>query len=184
MNFELKVKEIKLETFILTGVLDDIDIVNNLINFVKKNKDENLSYKTNVKAHFTGFRSLVQNNYFINFLKKIKKNIQIVYPDNFIINSAWGNMCAFGEEVIEHDHNGTTAFSGILYLTEGGPGTYFKEYNLNIEEKIGKYVLFSPNLKHSVKKLEKNIERITIAFNMNKIKEWEDSSQVIWVGKK
>ncbi len=177
-------KDINIETYILTGMLDDTDIINNLINFVKKNKDENLSYKTNVKGHFTGFQSLVQNKYFINFLEKIKKNIQIVYQDNFIINSAWGNICAFGEEITEHDHIGVTAFSGILYLTEGGPGTYFKEYDLTIEEKIGKYVLFSPILKHSVKKLEKNIERITVAFNMNQIKKWEEYSQMTWVNKK
>jgi hypothetical protein len=184
MNFNLMAKDINIETYILTGMLDDTDIINNLINFVKKNKDENLSYKTNVKGHFTGFQSLVQNKYFINFLEKIKKNIQIVYQDNFIINSAWGNICAFGEEITEHDHIGVTAFSGILYLTEGGPGTYFKEYDLTIEEKIGKYVLFSPILKHSVKKLEKNIERITVAFNMNQIKKWEEYSQMTWVNKK
>jgi hypothetical protein len=184
MNFNLMAKDINIETYILTGMLDDTDIINNLINFVKKNKDENLSYKTNVKGHFTCFQSLVQNKYFINFLEKIKKNIQIVYQDNFIINSAWGNICAFGEEITEHDHIGVTAFSGILYLTEGGPGTYFKEYDLNIEEKIGKYVLFSPILKHSVKKLEKNIERITVAFNMNQIKKWEEYSQMTWINKK
>jgi hypothetical protein len=184
MNFELKVKEILKETYILTGKLNNERLIKNLIDFVKKNKDENLSYKTNVKGHFTGFQSLIQNDDFLTFLKNIQKNIQIIYKDNFIIQDAWGNICRIGEEVIEHDHSGVTGFCGILYLTEGGPGTYFKEYDLLIKEEIGKYILFNPFLKHSVKKIENDIERITIAFNMGQTKEWDDYSQVTWVNKK
>jgi len=184
MNFELKVKEILKETYILTGKINNEQLIKNLIDYIKKNKDENLSYKTNVKGHFTGFKSLIQNNEFIIFLKIIQENIQIICKDNFIIQDAWGNICKIGEEVIEHDHSGVTSFCGILYLTEGGPGTYFKEYDLLVEEEIGKYILFHPSLKHSVKKIKNDIERITIAFNMSSIKEWEDCSQVTWVNKK
>jgi len=183
MNFELNVKEILKETYILTGEIKNEQLIKNLITFVKNNKDENLSYSTNVKGHFTGFKSLIQNEDFINFIKTIQENIRIIYKNNFIVDDAWGNICKIGEEVIEHDHNGITGFCGILYLTEKGPGTYFKEYDLLIEEKIGKYVLFHPLLKHSVKKIENDIERITIAFNMNSIKDWEDDSQVTWINK-
>lgn len=184
MNFELKVKEILKETYILTGKINNQNIINNLINFVKNNKDDNLSFKTHVKGHFTGFKSLIQNDDFLIFLKNIQENIKIIYKDNFIISDAWGNICKIGEEVTEHDHGGVTGFCGILYLTERGPGTYFKEYDLLVEEEVGKYILFHPFLKHSVKKIENNIERITIAFNMNKIKEWENYSKTIWVNKK
>ena len=184
MNYELKVKEILKETYILIGKINNKELIKNLIEVVKKNKDENLSYKTNVKGHFTGFRSLVQNNQFITFLENIQKNIKIIYQDNFIIQDAWGNICKRGGEVTEHAHADITGFCGVLYLTEGGPGTYFKEYNLLIEEEVGKYILFHPILKHSVKKIENDIERITIAFNMNETKAWENYSQVTWVNKK
>ncbi len=184
MNYELTVKEILKETFILTGKINNEQLIKNLIEFIKKNKDENLSYKTNVKGHFTGFKSLVQNNYFWTFLKKIQENIKIIYRDDFIISHAWGNICKIGEEVIEHDHRTITGFCGILYLTEGGPGTYFKEYDLLVKEEIGKYILFHPLLKHSVKKIENNIERITLAFDMNKKNSWEDYSQATWINKK
>jgi hypothetical protein len=184
MNFELKVKEILKETYILTGKINNEQLIKNLIEVVKKNKDENLSYKTNVKGHFTGFKSLIQNNEFITFLKEVQENIKIVYKENFLIKDAWGNICKLGEEVTEHNHGGVTGFCGILYLTEKGPGTYFKEYDLLIEEKIGKYIIFHPLLTHGVKKLENDIERITIAFNMDEIKEWENYSQVTWVNKK
>jgi hypothetical protein len=184
MNFELKVKEILKETFVLTGKINNEQLIKNLINIVKKTKDENLNYKTYVKGHFTGFKSLIQNNEFINFLKEIKENIRIIYKENFVIEDAWGNICKINEQITEHDHVGTTGFCGILYLTEGGPGTYFKEYDLLIKEEIGKYILFHPFLKHSVKKIEKDIERITIAFNINVLKEWEDNSKITWVNKK
>jgi len=176
MNFELKVKELPVETFLLIGKINNLQLINNLINFVKNNKDEKLSYQTKVKAHFTGFKSLIQNTDFINFLTIIQPTIKIIYNRNFIIEDAWGNLCKKNEEVIEHNHESITAFCGILYLTEGGPGTYFKGYDLNIEEEIGKYVLFHPLLLHSVKKIENDIERITVAFNMNKLKSWDDKT--------
>jgi hypothetical protein len=183
MNFELKVKEILKETYILTGKINNEELIKNLIEVVKKNKDHKLSYKTHVNGHFTGFKSLVQNNEFITFLKEIRENIKIVYNGNFIIQDAWGNIFKIGEEVTEHAHEGVNGFCGILYLTKEGPGTYFKEYDLLIKEEVGKYILFSPSLKHSVKKIENDIERITIAFNMKELKNWEDYSQAIWIEK-
>jgi hypothetical protein len=177
MNFDLKVKEINFETFILTGEIKNDFIINNLKNFIKNNKDEKLSYNTNVKAHFTGFESLVENKDFYNFIQLIKPEIKIIYNQPFKIKSAWGNLCKKGDEVLEHDHVAVSAFCGILYLTEGGPGTYFKQYNLTIEEKIGKFILFHPLILHSVKKIENDIERMTVAFNMNQFREWENKHE-------
>jgi len=184
MNFELNVKEVIKETFILTGKINNKDIINNLINFVKNNKDEELSYKTNVKGHFTGFFSLIQNNDFINFLKEIQPQIKMIYQDNFVISEAWGNLCKRGEEVVEHNHRSVSGFCGILYLTDGGPGTYFKEYDLLIKEEIGKFILFHPLLNHSVKKIENDIVRITIAFNMVELNNWQKNTNITWVNKK
>ena len=183
MNFELKVKEILKETYILIGKINNEQLIKNLVDFVKKNKDENLSYKTNVKGHFTGFKSLIENDNFVSFLKEIQENIKIIYRENFVIQDAWGTLCKKEEEVLEHDHIGITGFCGILYLTEGGPGTYFKEYDLLIEEEIGKYILFHPFLKHKVEKIKNNIERVTVAFNMNQLKDWQDVQQIKWVNK-
>lgn len=183
MNYELKVKNISTNTFILTGKFLNKEIINNLKKFIKQNIDKELSYKTNVKGSFTGFKTLVENKDFIEFLKNIQENIKIIHSDNFVIHDAWGNICKLGDEVLEHNHTEISAFSGILYLTEGGPGTYFKEYDLLIDEEVGKYVLFHPLLKHSVKKIENDLERITIAFNMNQFKTWDYSKDITWVNK-
>lgn len=181
MNYDLKVKEIPLETFLLTGKINNKDLINNLIHFVKNNKDEELSYKTYVKGHFTGFQSLIKNNDFINFIKIIRPQIQIIYKSDFELFEAWGNICRHGEEVTEHDHHLVSAFCGILYLSEGGPGTYFKDYDLTIQEEIGKYILFHPRLTHKVEKVEKNIERITVAFNINSFYGKKSSDNVEWI---
>lgn len=183
MNFDLKVKDITLETFLLTGKIDNKDIINNLINFIRNNKDEELSYKTSVKGHFTGFGSLIRNKDFINFLKIIQPQIKFLHKENFEINSAWGNICRYGEEIVEHDHGSINAFCGILYLTEGGPGTYFKDYDLTVNEEIGKYILFHPKLLHKVNKINKNIERITVAFNINRIPLNLTENTIEWVNK-
>ena len=182
MDYELRVKEIPLETFILTGKIYDKNIINNLINCVKKIKDDRLSFKTHVKGLFTGFQALVNNEYFNQFLQLIQPQIQLIYQDSFKITDAWGNICKQNEEITEHKH-GDNVFCGILYLTAGGPGTYFKQYDLTIDEEIGKYVLFHPNLLHSVKKIQKNIERITVAFNMDEIKKWDNLEDIKWVNK-
>lgn len=173
MNFELKVKDISIETFLLVGEIKEDKILNNIINFVKENKDESLSHKTHVKGHFTGFDKLNLNEDFLNFIKLIERSIKNICKSSFFVKNAWGNICKNNEEISEHNHKGVSAFCGILYLTEGGPGTYFKDYDLTIEEKKGRYVLFHPMLLHSVKKIENNLERITVAFNMDEIHSWD-----------
>jgi hypothetical protein len=181
MNYDLKVKEIPLQTFLLTGKINNKDLINNLIYFIKNNKDEELSYKTYVKGHFTGFQSLIKNKDFTDFIKIIHPQIKIIHQFDFEIFEAWGNICRYGEEVTEHDHRRISAFCGILYLSEGGPGTYFKDYDLTVQEEIGKYILFHPKLIHEVKKIEKNIERITLAFNMNAFFGNSNSDNVEWI---
>jgi hypothetical protein len=177
MNFNLIVKELTLDTFVLIGKINNQKIVNNLIEFVKNNEDKELSHKTSVTGKFTGFDSLINNKDFLEFISLIKNEIKVINSEqSFFIKDAWGNLCNHNEEVKEHNHPGTNGFCGILYLTKGGPGTYFKEYDLTIEEEIGKFVLFNPLLYHSVKKIEKNMERVTIAFNVQNVKSWEDTS--------
>jgi hypothetical protein len=183
LHFDLKSKTIPKETFILTSKINNKKIINNLINYVKNNINLDLSHKTHVKGKFTGFESLIHNNDFYEFLKNIQPQIRTIYKNNFIIGESWGNICKINEEVTEHNHKGVTAFCGILYLTENGPGTYFSEYDITVEEEIGKFILFSPILMHSVKKICKDVERITIAFNMYETKVWDKDKQIKWVNR-
>lgn len=173
MSYELKTKKIELGTFLLIGEIQNSSIIDSLISFIKNNKENNSNCETAVQGHFTGFKSLVDNKNFHEFLKLIQPSIYKIYKKKFIIYEAWGNICELNDEILEHNHNGITAFCGIIYLTEGGPGTFFKNFNLTVKEKVGRYVLFHPLLLHSVEKNTENKERITIAFNMNEFKGWE-----------
>ena len=44
------------------------------------------------------------------------------------------------------------------------------------KKEVGKFILFSPFLKHSVIQVNNNIERVTLAFNANLCRKWEDNS--------
>lgn len=158
-------KNISLETFILVDEIDNNLVLDNLIKDIYENKD--FFFKnTNVKAKHSQFKFLVENENFHNFLHLIKKQIYSIYKHNFVIEDCWSNIYNGDDYAEEHDHRGSTAFSGILYLTDGpGPGTYFKEYDLTVFEKKGRFVLFHGHLKHEVKKFKYTKDRITVAFN-------------------
>ena len=47
---------------------------------------------------------------------------------------------------------------------------------MSVHEEVGKFILFSPFLKHSVIQVNNNIERVTLAFNANLCRKWEDNS--------
>lgn len=183
MDLKLSLKQKVIDTFILSGKINNIEIINNLINFVKNNENKKLHSVTNVKGKFTGFKAGVSNKDFHLFLKLIQPAINVIYKNNFCIFDAWGNILTKGGEVLEHDHVGTTAFCGIIYLSNSGHGTYFSEYDITIEEEIGKFILFHPYLKHSVFKIQSDVERITFAFNCNVLPEWtyDDIKNTNWI---
>jgi hypothetical protein len=185
MDLNLNTKQKTIDTYILSGKINNKEVINNLIYFVKNNEDKELYNVTNVKGNFTGFKSGITNKDFHSFLKLIQPAIKVVYKNNFCVFDAWGNILKAGGEVLEHDHIGTTAFCGIIYLSNSGHGTYFRDYDLTIEEEIGKFVLFHPYLKHSVKKIEKDVERITFAFNCNVLNTWTFSNEkkINWINK-
>lgn len=176
-NNNLLKKEVLRETFVLTSEINNLNLIENLKKeVIAKINIYNLHNKTAVDGKQGHWSMLNNSSNFHSFIKSIKKDIKKIYFRNFILYNSWGNIYKKGEGCRTHSHSGNTAFCGILYLTENGPGTYFKDYDITIEEKIGRFVLFHPFLDHSVKKLDKDIERITIAFNMNQCKEWENYS--------
>ena len=159
--------------FLIEHQLNDLSFVEDFKNLIDTNISE-LSYKTNVKGKMTKWDTFVSNK---DFQKIILSNVDII--KYFAINSyycdnAWGNKLENEDEVTPH-HHGTLdiIISGILYLTEDGPGTYFREFNKTIKEKIGKLVFFSSEAYHSVSKSNLNKARYTISFNFKKINEFK-----------
>jgi hypothetical protein len=169
-------KIIERESCIVIGEIDDYNLIDNL---VEKGREQialyNMNGKTNVKADHSGFNALSNEKLFIDFLNKIKPSIQKIYTQNFNVKDVWINFYKKPNEdfALKHEHRGNTAFCGILYCTDGpGPGTYFNDYDLNIAEKKGRFILFDPLLWHEVKPYPYEKERITIAWNFNEAKDW------------
>ena len=149
----------------------------NFVNFLKKQIKNNvglMDYKTNVKGKMTNFTTFNKNKIFNNLLRECIEVTHILNLPKSILKDSWGNILKKGDCVDLHSHYRST-IAGILYLTEGGPGTYFPQLNKNIDEKIGKIVLFSGNLLHSVPIYKGNKDRYTIAFNFEEIINWNET---------
>jgi hypothetical protein len=165
-----------LETFICIGkVKNDL-----LMESLKKDIDEelkksNMNYQTNVYGKMTNFNALNNNKNFHEFCS-LAQNIFLAVTNNngYICRDAWGNIYEKNDFAHEHDHRDCSAFSGVLYLDDVGPGTYFPKYDMTVKEEPGKFVLFHPYVKHSVHKfIYGKKKRYTIAFNFNDYKKWD-----------
>lgn len=168
-------KEILLNTFILIGDIDENNLINNLIIEAREKLKTTKPIITNVVAERTDFKSMRESPNFHLFLKKIQKYIKKVYTKSFEVREVWANFYSNPNvdyaKMHAHDAN---VLSGILYCTDGpGPGTYFPQYDLNIKEKKGRFVLFSKDLLHEVRPYNYTKERITVAFNFFELKDWE-----------
>jgi hypothetical protein len=151
---------------IIVGQYDDQKNLNSLKEKII-NAEKNLSYKTNVRGEMTDFKYFNQDSDFHQFLQNITENIFLLKDTAFTIDDSWGNIYSKeGDYALAHDHRSATVASGILYFNNEGPGTYFQEYDLTVNEKIGRYVIFHPKLLHEVKKYNYTSKRITLAFNL------------------
>lgn len=171
-------KNVFIRSFILIADINENKLIDNLIKEAREKLKTHGSIKTNVVAQHTDFQAMRESPYFHLFLKKIQKYIKKIYPKKFEVREVWANFYSNPNtdyaKMHSHDAN---AFSGILYCTDGpGPGTYFPQYDFNIKEKKGRFVLFSKDLLHEVRPYNYEKERITVAFNFFELKEWYDYS--------
>jgi hypothetical protein len=170
-NVEFATVEKKI--FLIEHQLNDLSFVEDFKNLIDINISE-LSYKTNVKGKMTKWDTFVNNKDFQKIILNSADIIEHFAKDGAYCDNAWGNKLENDDEVILHHHIGQDIIiSGILYLTEDGPGTYFKEFNKTIKEKIGKLVFFSSEAYHGVSKSNLNKTRYTLSFNLRKLNEFK-----------
>jgi hypothetical protein len=180
---EIFFKKIELDSYILTGEIDDLELIDKLIQGVKEGvKTSKVSKKTNVTGEHTEFNYFLSNPNFHKFLKIIQPSIYKIYQNNFILKDVWGNIYSKKNDFAHSHIHDDSAFCGILYCTGSpGPGTYFSQYDLTISEKKGKFVLFHPKLLHEVKPYDYKSERITIAWNFSSMKEWGNYDNIYFI---
>lgn len=172
-DFKLEVAKIENFGFIIEYQFENLNFVDILKKEIKNNVGS-MDYKTNVKGKMTDFKQFVKNKIFNDLLKEC---IDVTYvlniPKSNLVD-AWGNILKKGDSVEEHSHY-KCSLSGVLYLTENGPGTYFPQFNKTVDEKIGKVVLFNGNALHSVPVYKGNEDRYTIAFNFEEVAPWDET---------
>jgi len=162
------------DCYISTFFIKNVNLLENIKQkIIDKTKNSSFSYKTNVKAKFTGFESLSLEPEIKEFAMEIKPFSNSVCNKKTAMKECWGNVYHKNDYAMLHHHKGCTGFSGILYLSNEGPGTYFKDFDLTIKEEYGKVVLFDPMLLHEVKPSSLQSTRITMAFNCYEIAPWE-----------
>jgi hypothetical protein len=165
--YSLDIISVTKQFFIIEYQLKNLIYIEKLKKLIEEgvSSNTNHNYKTNVKGKMTAWNFFNENKEFISYLDEsffFFKTFK--YEINIKLSSSWGTILSNEEEVIEHDHR-RSEISGILYLTDIGPGTFFPEFNKFVKEKIGKIVFFSSQLKHSVPKFKTDKKRYTIAFN-------------------
>jgi hypothetical protein len=168
-SYSLHVLPVVKNLFIFEYQLKNLSFVEDFKKKINQevNSHDNNNFKTNVKGKMTRWDFFNKDKNFHLCLEESCSFLKIINSVDMKIESSWGNILSDNDEVLEHDHVARTiALSGILYLTEDGPGTYFKLLNKSIDEKIGKIVFFSSELRHSVPKIKIEKDRYTVAFNL------------------
>ena len=105
-------------------------------------------------------------------IRRAMNNIRLTRRQSSSLQSSWGNILQGEDYVGQHDHIGAN-ISGVLYLTDIGPGLDFPDFKRTIKEETGKFILFHPNSSHGVKKTNLKEKRYTLAFNVYATNYWE-----------
>ncbi len=134
-----------------------IELLKNDI-FEGVNKQDNLNYKSNVKAKMTSYYYFVSEK--PKSLNKLKS-----FLNNYNITESWGNIYSKGDYTLPHKHDsyadwtsGKYDISGVLYLSDSKTGTYFDELNIEIKAEKGKVVYLIQNWYIRCQKLKKKKE--------------------------
>lgn len=123
-------------------------------------------------------RELVENSFWLawtlRLVDKIWNNSQYhrifrlrTYPGHFDTCDLWTNFSYKGDDNPIHCHSGFV--SGVIYYKNHGHPTIFDECGLCHSGKDGTMILFPSSVYHHVDKQELDTERITLAFNIEKI---------------
>jgi hypothetical protein len=168
--YNLQVKKLEKHIFLTEYQFKDISFVEYFKNLIDQ-KVGIYDGKTNVKGKMTSFKCFVGDKELHKLLIESTEFLKISHFQPTYLDEAWGNILGKGDKVLYHTH-WSMVYSGILYLTEGGPGTHFPQFDYTVKEKIGKMVFFSGEAYHGVKETNKNQKRYTLAFNFAEKVPW------------
>ena len=167
---------IKIEKHIEKQVLQDYFFVEGIIDinskyFINKikegfKKENNQSYKTNVKDKMTSWNYFNEDEEFLKILENLIKYVDnhISFP-SYTIQDSWGFCVSSGNHTIEHNHI-PTLWSGVIYLNKHNQTLDFNQIYTRVKPEKGKFALFSSFLKHGCLPHHNKETKWGISFNL------------------
>jgi hypothetical protein len=160
-------KKVLQDYFFIEGITD-IDS-KYFINKIKEGfkREDNLSYKTNVKDQMTSWNYFNEDSEFLKTMENLIKYVDthISFP-KYSIKDSWGFCVSSGNHTVEHDHI-PTLWSGVIYLNEHNQTLDFNQINKRVKPEKGKFALFSSSLKHGCLSHNNKETKWGISFNMS-----------------
>ena len=175
----VEIKRWYIEGDVTKILIENEELLQRLEKKIKSNTDQTLSYKTNVKGKMThwdyfkrdeDFKELVSLYYKIcgrYGLWQEKQDNNNIY--HFTVLNAWGNILIKNDKVIRHHHLGTD-YSSVLYFDNKAPLCTDAG---KIETTRGLIITIPTYLFHWVEKIDKDVERYTLAWNWTFTKAWD-----------
>ena len=159
-------KQILTDYFLIEGTVE-ID-EKYFINKIKKGfeKENNMSFKTNVRDYMTPFEYFNNDEKFLNILKDFISYIDArIQLNKYTLIDSWGYCVRTGNKTKFH-HHGRNMWSGVIYLNEHPQVLEFPDIKKQIKPKKGKFALFSSFLKHGTERHDSKETKWVISFNL------------------
>lgn len=162
--------------YIIHDFLDDLSYLKSLEDSLEKYtlKDE-MENSTNVKATMTEYEKLLGDEQFNKIHTKILETLAFIFtlrtphPHevlSFEMIDSWGMRHRKNNETVNHIHG--SSFSGAFYVRVPSPTVmFFEDYFHSLELENNMLVLFPGFTKHAVEKYLGDIDRISMAFNID-----------------
>ena len=161
--------------------INDEPLLRALEKKIRANIDPKLSYQTNVRAGMTHWDHFKTDE---DFKKLLLHYFNLcgdagLYADvldkkerkyHFLVQNCWGTVMKKGDFVFNHHHLGTD-YSTVLYFDSHAP--LCTDVGL-LPTKRGLIISLPSYCFHSVKKITKDINRCTLAWNWSFTKGWDE----------
>ena len=164
------------------SIIEELDLWKEECDKIKKHPLFKLKLHENVGSETNSYQVsipniLIENSYWLAFVLRLCGLLTNENHRNFFIRQwnghfdgydVWINYSYKGNSNPEHNHSGF--LSGVIYLNNKNDATHFVKDNITFVGEQGDMILFPSDLKHKVETQKEQYERITFAFNINKIK--------------
>jgi len=162
--------------YIIHNFLDDLSFLKTLENRIDNyTKEDEMAQQTNVKATMTTYDKLLNDEEFNKINIKILETLRFIYtlrtphPEDklsFSMVDCWGMRHKKNNYTVNHIHG--TTFSGAFYIKVPSPTEiFFEDFFKSVDLKDNMLLLFPGLTKHSVGKHQGDIDRLSMAFNIN-----------------